>query len=171
VRVLPVVAGDGFVQQNVFHLEVEVDQAAKVRVCEAAQQLASCQLQAFFGHGTVAVDVDTVVEQLAAVRQFHDHVKSAVGFRVEGIEGLEDVAVASGLHGYHLLLHFRTRAVVFLFKNLHGPPLSADVAIRKRFAAEKHAPFCAVRVVGYSTLQHILAVKQTVLMRHGVRLL
>ena len=57
------------------------------------------------------------LQRLASINTT-DHVKIAVGFRVEGIEGLEDVAVASGLHGYHLLLHFRTRAVVFLFKNL-----------------------------------------------------
>ena len=114
--------------------------------------------------------------------------------------------MASGLHGYHLLLHFRTRAVVFLFKNLQDskndeqqhaatrtftallspltwpfgsflrqkntrPSAPSLRGMFSRNAGGGRTSRGSVRVVGYSTLQHILAVKQTVLMRHGVRLL
>ncbi len=47
-----------------------------------------------------------------------DNVESAVFFFVEMIVSLEDIAVARCLHGYHLLLHFRVRALVPHFEDL-----------------------------------------------------
>jgi hypothetical protein len=54
-----------------------------------------------------------------AVSDKTDHVEW-VALRVEVVVGLQYVAVARGLHRYHLLLHFYMSARVFGFKNLQS---------------------------------------------------
>jgi hypothetical protein len=70
-----------------------------------------------------------------------DYVERAVVLFVKVIVGLENVTMASGLHGQPLLLHFCVSAPVSEFENLMGGVMVQRGQVRQAYLDGK--PLCA----------------------------